>query len=132
MSINEFTSGSDGSTEPDCMNVLPDVVTAAAVLSHPTSSGRIRCSAELSNVEQSFQGHVETIHSTGSSHAARLAEACITMTASHNCSTPQPFMILQRIGLLCGTASVAVIMLFILFFSLIAHELLEDGTQLFF
>ena len=73
----EFTRGSEGSIEPDWIKVLLDEATAA-MLSHPTSSGLIRWSAEMSNVEQSFQGQVEIIHSTGSSHAERLADACIT------------------------------------------------------
>ena len=42
--VSEFTTGSDGSTEADCRNVLPDDETAAAAVtfSHPTSSGLTR------------------------------------------------------------------------------------------
>jgi len=76
--VDEFTRGSEGSAEPARMNVLLDDITAdaEAMLSHPTSSGRILWNAELSNFAESFHGHTETIHSTGSSHAARFADAC--------------------------------------------------------
>ena len=73
MSIGEYTSGSEGSTEPQHACMFADKATAA-LLSHPTSSGLIRCSAEPSNTQQSFHGHVEMSHSTGSSHAARFAD----------------------------------------------------------
>jgi len=73
MSIGEYTSGSEGSTEPQRACMFADKATAA-LLSHPTSSGLIRCSAEPSNTQQSFHGHVEMSHSTGSSHAARFAD----------------------------------------------------------
>jgi len=76
--VGGFTSGSEGSTWPG-RNVLPDDVTAT-VLSHPTSSGLILWNAELSNFEESFHGQVETIHSTGSSHTARLVDVCTTTT----------------------------------------------------
>jgi len=75
MTIGEFTRGSEGSTELDCRPVK--VADAAAGVSHPTSSGLILWSVELSNFGQSFQGQVETIHSTGSSQVPRLADACI-------------------------------------------------------
>jgi len=41
--VDEFTRGSEGSAEPARMNVLLDDITAdaEAMLSHPTSSGRI-------------------------------------------------------------------------------------------